>query len=46
MSVAIAPMYASASPVLHCSHIPYTLRLLQRDPDQTEDTALSAQRFS
>ena len=36
MSVAIAPMCASASLVLLCSHIPYSLRLLQRDPDQTE----------
>ena len=46
MSVTIAPMCASASPVLHCSHIPYTLRMLQRVPNQTEHTALSSQRLS
>ena len=45
LSVEIAPMCASASPVLHCFHIPYTLRLLQRDPDQTKHTAQSAQRL-
>ena len=46
MGVAIALMCASASPVLHSSHIPYTLCLLQRDPDQIEHTAESVQRLS
>ena len=46
MSVASVPMCASASPVLHCFKIPYILRLLQRDPAQTDCITQSAQRLS